>query len=493
MSRLPAALIVVAVVMVSALAAVPAPATSSGYDDIAEAGEHAAAVEALAALDILVGTECASKRFCPADPLSRWVMAVWLVRVVHGAEPPVDDSGTFADVGEDVWWVGYVEKLAELGITRGCDLNPARYCPDQPVTRAQMASFLTRAFELEPAEPAGFTDTVGNIHADRIDALAAVNSTVGCASDPARYCPTRPVTRAEMASFLARALNLVPRAEVIEVPEVEVVKKPEEVGDLHLVSQYTTYHNCCAPRVNNIHLFADMVDEAVVSPGGTFSLNRRVGQRTVEKGFVEGGSLFDGYLTVSVGGGVSQFVTTFYNAVFWGGYEDVFHLPHSSYFHRYPEGIEATINWPDLDLVFRNDSSADVLIRTEYTDTSITVKFFGDNDGRTVVGEWRDGAGRLEVVFEGGPQARVVTAQISERTNIKEPPETWYIPNSRLTVSGRSQVQSASEGWETRITRTINQEGREDAHEWDVKYRPRRGIFEVHPCVLSNSCPNPSG
>ena len=492
MSRLPAALIVVAVVMVSALAAVPAPATSSGYDDVAEAGEHAVAVEALAALGILVGTECASERFCPADPLSRWVIAVWLVRVVHGAETPVDDSRTFADVGEDVWWVGYVEKLAELGITRGCDLNPARYCPDQPVTRAQMASFLTRAFEFEPAEPAGFTDTVGNVHADSIDALSAANITVGCASHPARYCPTRPVTRAEMATFLARAMNLVPRAEAIEEVE-EGTKEVEQLGDLHLVSQYTTYHNCCAPRVTNIHLFADMVDGVVVPPAGTFSLNRHVGQRTVEKGFVAAGSLFDGYLAASVGGGVSQFATTFYNAVFWGGYQDVFHLPHSSYFHRYPEGIEATINWPDLDLVFRNDSSADVLIRTKYTDTSITVKFFGDNDGRTVVGEWQNRAGRLEVVFEGGPQARVVTAQISERTNIKEPPDTWYIPNPRLTVSGRSRVQSASEGWETRVTRTINQAEEEDTHEWDVKYRPRRGIFAVHPCVLSNSCPNPSG
>ena len=488
MSRLPVVAMVVAVVMVSALAPVPAPATSSGYDDIAEAGKHAAAVEALAALGILVGTECVSERFCPTDPLSRWVMAVWLVRAVHGAETPVDDSRTFADVGEGAWWVGYVEKLAELGITRGCDLNPARYCPDQPVTRAQMASFLTRAFELEPAEPAGFTDTVGNVHADRIDALAAANITVGCASHPVRYCPARPVTRAEMATFLARALNLVPRAETIEVPEVEVIKK---VGDLHLVSQYTTYHNCCAPRVINIQLFADTVDGAVVPPGRTFSLNRHVGQRTVEKGFVAAGSLFNGNMATSVGGGVSQFATTFYNAVFWGGYEDVFHWPHSSYFHRYPEGIEATINWPDLDVVFRNDSSVDVLIRTEYTDTSITVRFFGDNDGRTVVGEWQNGAGRLEVLFEGGPQARVVTAQISERTNITEPPDTWYIPNPWLRVGGRSRAQSALEGWETRITRTINQAGREDTHEWDIRYKPRRGIFAVHPCVLSNSCPDP--
>ncbi len=493
MSRLPAVVMVVAVVIGSALAAVPAPAISFVYDDIAEAGEHIAAVEALEAANILIGTECASERFCPTDPLSRWVMAVWLVRVVHGAELPVDDSRTFADVGEDVWWVGYVEKLAELGITRGCDLNPARYCPEQPVTRAQMASFLTRAFDLEPAEPAAFTDTVGNVHADPIDALAAANITIGCASHPARYCPTKPVTRAEMATFLARALNLVPRAEAIEVPEVEVIKKLEEVGDLHLVSQYTTYHNCCSPRVTNIHLFADMVDGAVVPPGEKLSLNRHVGQRTVEKGFVTAGSLFNGNMAASVGGGVSQFATTFYNAVFWGGYRDEFHLPHSSYFHRYPEGIEATINWPDLDLVFRNDTSADVLIRTEYTDTSITVKFFGDNDGRTIVGDWKDGAGRLEVVFEGGPQARVVTAEISERTNMKEPPDTWYIPRPWLRVGGRSQVQSASQGWETRITRTINQAGSEDTHEWDIQYKPRRAIFAVHPCVLSNSCPNPGG
>ncbi|MCY4494934.1 MAG: S-layer homology domain-containing protein, partial [Acidimicrobiaceae bacterium] len=84
-----------------------------------------------------------------------------------------------------------------------------RYCPDRPVTRAQMASFLTRALDLPAAAAAGFTDVdPTGTHAADIDALFAAEITTGCGTDPLRYCPDRPVTRAQMASFLIRALNL---------------------------------------------------------------------------------------------------------------------------------------------------------------------------------------------------------------------------------------------------------------------------------------------
>ena len=76
-----------------------------------------------------------------------------------------------------------------------------------------MATFLARAFDLEPAATAGFTDTAGNSHAAAIDALAGAGITAGCATVPARYCPDDPVTRGQMATFLARALNLVPLPE----------------------------------------------------------------------------------------------------------------------------------------------------------------------------------------------------------------------------------------------------------------------------------------
>ena len=141
------------------------------------------------------------------NPILRWVMAVWMVRVL--GEVP-DDSGAptrFADVETGVWWASYVERLAELEVTAGCATDPLRYCPDRSVTRGQMATFLVRSLDLDAAPPAGFTDTAGNTHEEHIDALAAAGITAGCATDPLRYCPEAPVTRGQMATFLARALD----------------------------------------------------------------------------------------------------------------------------------------------------------------------------------------------------------------------------------------------------------------------------------------------
>ena len=106
-------------------------------------------------------------------------------------------------------WLPHIERLAELEVTTGCLVIPLRFCPDRSVDRAEMATFLERAFDLEAADPAGFADTAGNFHEANIDALAAARITAGCASEPRRYCPDQPVTRAEMATFLARALGLV--------------------------------------------------------------------------------------------------------------------------------------------------------------------------------------------------------------------------------------------------------------------------------------------
>ena len=172
-------------------------------------GVHAPAIAALSARGVFEGTECDQGQFCPSDDLQRWVMAVWLVRILDGADPNAVSTTRFSDVDSDEWWATYVERLAELEVTVGCTTEPLRYCPDQPVSRAQMATFLTRAFDLAAAEPAGFTDTEGSTHAASIDALAAAGVTVGCTTEPFRYCPSRPVTRAQMATLLARALGLL--------------------------------------------------------------------------------------------------------------------------------------------------------------------------------------------------------------------------------------------------------------------------------------------
>ena len=175
--------------------------------DVALGSERFDAVVALAADDVLLGTECRPGLFCPWDPIPRWLMAVWLVRVVDGKDPEPVSATRFADVDAGQWWAAHAERLAELGITFGCSSEPARYCPDDPVTRAQMASFLTRAFNLDPAAPAGFADTVANSHAAAIDALHGAGITRGCSEDPLWFCPNQAATRVQTAIFLNRARN----------------------------------------------------------------------------------------------------------------------------------------------------------------------------------------------------------------------------------------------------------------------------------------------
>ena len=176
-----------------------------GFSDIAEAGVHEGAVRALLADGVFEGTECGTDRFCPADSVERWVMAVWLVRVLDGGDPEGSGLSRFVDGDAALWWTPFVERLADLGVTAGCATEPARFCPRDSVSRAQMATFLTRAFGLASGPDAGFVDLGSSVHAAGINALAASGVTSGCATGPARFCPNGDVTRAQMSSFLNRA------------------------------------------------------------------------------------------------------------------------------------------------------------------------------------------------------------------------------------------------------------------------------------------------
>ena len=177
-------------------------------------------------------------------------------------------------------------------------------------------------------------------------------------------------------------------APVIESHPAHDTAWAQSLGIKEQVSTFTTRHNAGEDRVVNIHRAADILNNTVVEPGATFSLNDTIGPRTAERGFVVA-PVFYGGETEDVGGGVSQVATTTFNAVFFGGYQDVYHKPHSIYISRYPMGREATVNYPTVDLKFRNDSKAGVLIRTSYSSTSITVTFYGDKEGKTVTEDGR--------------------------------------------------------------------------------------------------------
>jgi vancomycin resistance protein YoaR len=121
---------------------------------------------------------------------------------------------------------------------------------------------------------------------------------------------------------------------------------------------------------------ADLVRGAVILPGETFSINDHVGERTRAKGFVEAGAIREGEHVDEVGGGVSQFATTMFNAAYFAGLDIPVSQAHSEYFSRYPIGREATMGYPAPDLQITNNTPYGILIWTSYTDTSLTVTMY---------------------------------------------------------------------------------------------------------------------
>ncbi|GIF64633.1 vanomycin resistance protein VanB [Asanoa ishikariensis] len=173
---------------------------------------------------------------------------------------------------------------------------------------------------------------------------------------------------------------------------------PAQVADANLqklgvkekVSSFTTKFTggLTEPRVKNIVTVAKKVDGAVVKPGETFSLNGFTGWRGYEQGYVDAPVIVDNKLVPAVGGGISQFTTTMFNASYYAGLKDVEHKPHSFYISRYPSVIESTIYWPNLDLKFQNNTPYGMLIDTSYTKDSVTVSMWSTKVYDSVKTEW---------------------------------------------------------------------------------------------------------
>lgn len=395
---------------------------------------HEGDIEGLVAADITRGCDDRQILFCPERAVSRGEMAAFLDRAL---ELPTSSDDRFDDDDASIF-EGSINSVAAAGITLGCN-PPAndRYCPEAPVTREQMASFLVRALELPPAEGEGaFTDTSASVHRANIEALAAAGITKGCnPPDNTEFCPTQRVTRQQMASFLVRAIDGL------------VSNTPPPVPPTQRVSRFTTYHDCCEPRVHNIQLMARTLDGYIVMPGEEFSINDVVGPRTRSKGYVSAPVLCNSGYCNGIGGGISQFATTMFNAIFWGGYEDVYHRPHSIWIDRYPVGIEATLGYPSLDVAFINDTITPVTIRTRYTATSLTVELWGNAGGWQVSGYHPRGArsSAIDVIDRGGSDGR--------------------------QVRGRVYGTVGSGGGSVRIERTITQHGQSRTENWYWTYR----------------------
>jgi hypothetical protein len=190
----------------------------SDFADVPQADPFHDFVERIFRRGITAG--CTGGNYCRDAAVTRAQMAVFLLKARHNRfyRPPAC-QGIFSDVpcpaNPQFPYSDWIEQLLAEGITAGCDVG--RYCPDQSVTRAQMAVFLLKAEHgqayLVPACTGVFADVVCPTtpqfpYSDWIERLYAEGVTGGCGTNPPRYCPDDPVTRGQMAVFLTKAFYL---------------------------------------------------------------------------------------------------------------------------------------------------------------------------------------------------------------------------------------------------------------------------------------------
>jgi hypothetical protein len=186
--------------------------TQDSFADVPAAHWAYSWIERVFAAGVTGGCTNDPNRYCPETNVTRAQMAVFLLKGVHGSgyNPPPATGTIFADVPSSYWAAAWIEQLAREGITGGC--SAGIYCPENPVTRAQMAVFLLRSkhgagYAPPPASGTMFADVPSSYWAAAwIEQLAHEGITGGCGG--MNYCPESSVTRAQMAVFLVRTFNL---------------------------------------------------------------------------------------------------------------------------------------------------------------------------------------------------------------------------------------------------------------------------------------------
>src|SRR5206468_7223045 len=156
------------------------------------------------------------------------------------------------------------------------------------------------------------------------------------------------------------------------------------MGITRLVSAYTTEYGGVPNRIHNVQLVARLLDDHLIAPGDQFSFNQATGARTADKGFLEAPVIINGELETGLGGGVCQVSTTVFNAAYEAGLDITARTNHALYISHYPQGRDATVDYPNVDLKFVNDTGHWLLLRTFVTDSSLTVNLYGTPVDRKV-------------------------------------------------------------------------------------------------------------
>jgi vancomycin resistance protein YoaR len=250
------------------------------------------------------------------------------------------------------------------------------------------------------------------------------------------------------------------------VPE-RTTKEALAMGIDHRMSSYKTYNSGTWDRITNLRLGVAALDDTLVRPGGTFSLNDAIGERTEERGFRSAPVIIGTRFEEEVGGGTSQVATTVFNAAWEAGLRITERNPHSLYIDRYQLGRDATVYWPSLDLKFVNDTKTWVLVKGFVESDGVSVAIYGGEERRVV------SSGGTRVVTGEPPVRRVRDATLARgRTVVEE----------YGTSPSRTSVMRTVHGENGRVLRTET---------WNTSYRGETRIVRVGTKVEQPKPPKP--
>jgi len=208
--------------------------------------------------------------------------------------------------------------------------------------------------------------------------VAVVPSKPGVALDTAR------TANALLAAALAPATRRSAHLAVgVDQPD-RTTADAQKMGISGVVSSFETTYGGTPGRLHNVALVAKLIDGTLIAPGAVFSFNGTTGARTADKGFEVAPVIINGELQNGLGGGVCQVSTTTFNAAFFAGLPILERTNHALYISHYPQGRDATVDYPSIDLKFRNDTDAWLLLRTWVGSGSLTVALYGTPQHRRV-------------------------------------------------------------------------------------------------------------
>jgi vancomycin resistance protein YoaR len=307
------------------------------------------------------------------------------------------------------------------------------------LTRAKIARLLelpsNGSTELELAGPraehffANLRKRVEHAPKDATFAIGARNVVRVVPAEPGVSLDMEATTRNLMAALLSTTTRKADLVVTTASPE-RTTRDARAMGITGLVGAYETFYGGVANRIHNVQLVAHLIDNHFIAPDEEFSFNATTGDRSEDKGFLEAPVIINGELKTGLGGGVCQVSTTTFNAAYEAGLPITDRTNHALYISHYPQGRDATVNYPDTDLKFVNDTGHWLWLRTFVSSSSLTVALYGT------------------------PQHRKVDSQVAPLVVTGDPPAK-RVPDPNLTVGATVLQESGSPSRSTSVRRRV--------------------------------------